>query len=135
VGVECLGGKASRSSFRQDVASGAKVPSDHGRVRSLPSERVVERLEDPVGTAAGFLLRSGGQDRDVDGTGSRAVDLLAQTILVGRGDRELRAGFDVDRTRLQPGDCLVDDRAGLRRRHEDERRGRGHEQEQLLHGN
>ena len=78
VGVECLGGKAARNSFRQDVASRAKVPSDHGRVRSLASERVVERLEDAVGTAAGLLLRGGGQDRDVDGTGSRSVDLLAQ---------------------------------------------------------
>ena len=47
--------------FGRTVASRAEVPADHGRVRSPASERVVERLEDAVGTAAGFQLRGAGR--------------------------------------------------------------------------
>ena len=89
----------------------------------------MDRLKHAVGAAACFLFGGGRKDRDVDGAGSGAVDLLAQASLVGRRDRKLGSRVDVDRIRVQGGNRPVDDRPGLRSGHEDERRRRGREQE------
>ncbi len=134
MGGERLGGQASCGTLRQDITAGAEVPPDHCGVGPLASERVMDGLEHAVRTAARFLLGRGRENRDVDGPGAGTVDLPAQPVLVCRRDRKLGRRVDIDRIRIQRSDRPVDDRSGLRRGHEDERRRRrGREQEQALH--
>jgi hypothetical protein len=134
MGGERLGGKPACDPWFQDVAAGAEVPPDHCCVGALASERVMDGLKHAVGTAARLLFGGNGEDRDVDRPGSRAVDLAAQPVLVGRRGRKLGSRVDVDGIRIQRSNRPVDDRSGLSCRDENERRRRrGREQEQASH--
>ena len=136
MGCERLGCQAAGNALRQDaVASGPEVGPDHSGVGAFEPEAGMDRLEHAVRAAARFPLGCAREDRDVDGPGAGAVDLLPQSVLVGRRGREFRRRVDVHGIRVQGRDRAVDDRAGLGSGHEKERRGEGgRDQERPFHG-
>ena len=96
------------------------MTSDDRGVRSGPAKAVVDRLEHAVGISARLVLGRAGQDRNVDRPRTGCIDLVSDTHLVRRADRQLRARIDVEGLRAQRQNGCVDPRPSLSRGHEHE---------------